>query len=151
MGILPLVKALRLAEERGLDLVEVAPNVVPPVCRIMDYGKYRYEQTKREKESHKHQQATKLKEIRLRPNIEQHDYGVKLNQAKDFLEKRYKVRLNLRFRGREIVHRNAGEELLNRFVSDVKEYGAPETSPKTIGKMILVTLGPVSRQKTKKD
>lgn len=112
----------------------------------MDYGKYRYEQTKREKESHKHQQSAKLKEIRLRPNIEVHDYDVKLNKAKDFLEKKYKVKINLRFRGREIVHKAKGMEILNRFIDDLKDHGVPETRPKTIGKMTLITLGPTSHK-----
>lgn len=116
----------------------------------MDFGKFRYEQTKREKEAHKHHHGTKLKEIRLRPRIESHDYNVKLNQAKEFLEKRHKVRLSLRFRGREIVHRDLGIELLHKFINDLKECGAPESNPKTIGKLILVTLGPISKSKTKK-
>lgn len=149
-GILPLSKALKLAEERGLDLVEVAPQVVPPVCRIMDYGKYRYEQTKREKESQKHQHSSKLKEIRLRPTIEEHDYTVKLNQAKEFLSKKHKVKLCLKFRGREIVYLDAGKKLLERFISELADFGAPESDPKTLGKMVLVTLGPVSKSVHKK-
>lgn len=150
LGVLPLAEALRLAEQRELDLVEVAPNAVPPVCRIMDYGKYRYEQTKREKEAHKKQPGGKLKEIRIRPRIETHDYQVKLQQAKEFLEKRFKLKLSMFFRGREIVHRDTGMELLNRFISDLAGYGAVEAPPKRLGKLVLVTLGPVSRHSVKK-
>lgn len=151
LGVLPLTEALRLAEQRELDLVEVAPNAAPPVCRIMDYGKYRYEQTKREKEAHKKQQGGKLKEIRIRPLIEAHDYQVKLIQARDFLEKRFKIKLSMFFRGREIVHKKNGMELLNKFISDIKDYGAVESPPKMLGKLVLVTLGPVSRHAGKKE
>lgn len=140
-----------MAEQRGLDLVEVAPGAVPPVCRIMDFGKYRYEQTKREKEAHKKQHSGKLKEIRIRPHIEPHDYNVKLEQARDFLHKKYKIKLSMFFRGREIVHRNAGMELLNKFINDLYEYGAVESPPKFLGKLVLITLGPVSRHSNKKE
>jgi len=116
----------------------------------MDYGKYRYEQTKRVKEQHKHQVTAKLKEIRLRPLIEQHDYEVKLHQARDFLEKRYKVRLSMRFRGREIVHKNRGIGLLNKFLEDLKDCGAQESPMKTLGKLLLLTIGPTAKQKAKK-
>lgn len=150
LGILPLTEALKLAEQRGLDLVEVAPNAVPPVCRIMDYGKYRYEQTKREKEAHKKQHSGKLKEIRIGPHIEPHDYQVKLTQAKDFLEKKYKIKLSMFFKGREIVHRDAGIDLLNRFINDLKDYGAIESPIKMIGKTAIVIIGPISKHTAKK-
>jgi translation initiation factor IF-3 len=110
----------------------------------MDYGKYRYEQTKRERETHKKHQSGKLKEIRIRPFIEHHDYNVKLEQAKEFLHKKCKVKLSMFFRGREIVHKDSGMDLLNKFVDDLKEFGAVESPPKTLGKLVLVTLGPVS-------
>jgi translation initiation factor IF-3 len=116
----------------------------------MDYGKYRYEQTKREKETHKKHQSGKLKELRIRPFIEHHDYNVKLEQAKDFLHKKCKVKLSMFFRGREIVHKNSGMEVLNKFINDLNEFGAVESPPKTLGKMVLVTLGPVSSKHTPK-
>lgn len=147
---MPLTEAIKVAEQRELDLVEVAPGAVPPVCRIMDYGKYRYEQTKRERETHKKQQGGKLKEIRIRPVIEPHDYHVKLEQAKEFLVKKNKVKLSMFFRGREIVHRNAGMNLLNKFINDLSGYGAVESPPKFLGKLVLITLGPVSRHIVKK-
>lgn len=149
LGVLPLAEALRLAEQRELDLVEVAPLAVPPVCRIMDYGKYRYEQTKREKEAHKKQHGGKLKEIRIRPRIEPHDYNVKLLQAQDFLTEKNKIKLSMFFRGREIVHRNQGIELLTRFINDLKDYGAIESPMKFLGKLVLVTLGPISKHAAK--
>ncbi len=110
----------------------------------MDYGKYRYEQTKREKETHKKHQSGKLKELRIRPFIEQHDYNVKLEQAKEFLHKKCKVKLSMFFRGREIVHKDSGMDVLNKFINDLSEFGAVESPPKTLGKMVLVTLGPIS-------
>ena len=139
-----------MAEEKELDLVEVAPNAKPPVCRIMDYGKYMYEQTKREKESHKRQHSGRLKEVRIRPRIEEHDYQVKLQQAIDFLGKRSKLKLSMFFRGREIVHLDLGIQLLKKFIDDLKDYGAVETPLKKLGKLLLVTLGPISTGKTKK-
>lgn len=150
MGILSLPAALKLAQERGLDLVEVASQTTPPVCRVMDYGKYRYEQTKRLKESHKNQTTVKLKEIRLRPNIDQHDYLVKVHQAQEFLNKRYKVRLSMRFRGRENVHKNLGIELINKFAEDVKDSGVLESSLKHLGKIIFANIGPISKNKGQK-
>jgi len=116
----------------------------------MDYGKYKYEQSKREKESHKHQQGTKLKEIRIKPNIGSHDYHVKIDQAKKFLEKSYKLKLLMLFRGRQIVHRDIGTGLLKNFIEDLKEDGVPESAPKTIGKMIIITLAPVAKHETQK-
>lgn len=116
----------------------------------MDYGKYRYEQTKREREAHKKQHGGKLKEVRIRPLIEPHDYQVKLTQAKDFLDKKFKVKLSMFFRGREIVHRNTGIELLNKFINDLKDFGAVESPLKILGKLVLVTLGPVSKHTIKK-
>lgn len=150
LGVLPTQEAIRIAEQKELDLVEVAPTATPPVCRVMDYGKYRYEQTKREHEAHKKQHAGKLKEIRIRPVIEHHDYLVKLEQAKEFLEKKDKVKLSMFFRGREILHRDAGMELLNKFVVDLADFGAVESPPKTLGKLVLVTLGPISKHSMKK-
>lgn len=138
-----------MAEQQGLDLVEVAPSAKPPVCRIMDYGKYRYEQTKRIREAHKHQTTIKLKEIRLRPNIETHDFETKLHHAQEFLEKRYKIRVSIFFRGRENLHKERGKEIINKFVEDLKDYGTPESPPKALGKMIIVNIGPTGKPKKK--
>lgn len=140
---------MEISRQKELDLVEVAPKAVPPVCRIMDYGKYRYEQTKREKEANKQHQSAKLKEIRLRPKIESHDYEVKLKQAQKFLSKRHKLRLSLRFKGREIIHKELGMDLLNKFIEDIKDYGVAEKTPKRMGKLVIVTIGPVSRREKK--
>lgn len=150
LGVLPTAEALKVAQQRELDLVEVAPGAVPPVCRIMDYGKYRYEQTKRERETHKKHQSGKLKELRIRPFIEHHDFNVKLEQAREFLHKKCKVKLSMFFRGREIVHRDSGMQVLNKFIADLSDCGAVESPPKFLGKLVLVTLGPVSKHVVKK-
>ena len=131
-----------MAEKQGLDLVEIAPNAQPPVCRIMDYGKYRYEQTKKVKEAKKKQHSFKVKEIKLRPNIEQHDYLTKLKHAQQFLEKNYKIKVSVIFRGRELAHRNIGHQTLNRFLEDIKDYGAVEMRPKDLGRDIVTVIAP---------
>ncbi len=133
---------MALAEKQGLDLVEIAPNAEPPVCRIMDYGKYRYEQTKKVKEAKKKQHSFKVKEIKLRPNIEQHDYLTKLKHGQQFLEKNYKIKVSVIFRGRELAHRNIGHQTLNRFLEDIKEYGAVEMRPKDLGRDIVTVIAP---------
>jgi translation initiation factor IF-3 len=137
--------AIRIAESKILDLVEVQPTSVPPVCRIMDYGKFRYKQTKKEKEAKKKQHVVKVKEIKLRPQIEEHDYLVKLDSVKKFLAKGNKVKLTLVFRGREMAHKEIGEEVLKRFCTDIIEskLGAVESEAKMIGKTVLVVLGPL--------
>jgi len=143
VGIMSLDDAVALAKRQGLDLVEVAPDGNPPVCRIMDYGKYRFEQTKREKEAKKKQHTIKVKEVKFRPNIDDHDYQVKLRHAIDFLQKGFKVKLQVFFRGREFVHPEIGKKLLDRVIGDVAEYGAVESSPKQLGRSISLTIGPV--------
>jgi translation initiation factor IF-3 len=132
-----------MADDRGLDLVEVAPDADPPVCRIMDFGKYRYEQTKKEKVSRKHQHSVRAKEIRLHPNIERHDLEIKEKQARQFLEGGHKVKLSVRFRGRQMAHPEFGHEVLNEIVERVKDVGAVEMRPKMMGRSMTLVIGPL--------
>ena len=120
LGIMRPEEAMRSAEELGLDLVEVAPKADPPVCRIMDYGKYRYQQSKRAKESRKHQHTIIVKEIKYRPKISEHDFDFKTNHVREFLQAGHKVKLTIMFRGRELAHPEFGRELLKRIVADVE-------------------------------
>lgn len=133
LGIMSPRDALRDAEERGLDLVEVAPKAVPPVCRIMDYGKYRYEQKRRARESRKHQHTVTVKEIKFRPKIDKHDFDYKANHVRQFLEEGNKVKVTVMFRGREMAHPEFGQEILRRVIEATKdlctgEYSAESTS-----------------------
>jgi translation initiation factor IF-3 len=146
LGIVEIQKARDVADEKGLDLVEVSPNANPPVCKILDFGKYRFEQSKKIKESKKKQKVIMIKEMRLRPKIEDHDYKTKLRQTIGFLEKGYKVKLSLRFRGREMAHTDIGRELVDRMISDISEFGVAENKPKFEGRVIVTMLAP----KTKK-
>ncbi|MFC1668038.1 translation initiation factor IF-3 [Chlamydiota bacterium] len=142
-GILSKEEALALAEKEGFDLVEVASEADPPVCRIMDYGRFRYEQTKREKEAKKKQHIIKIKEIKFHPNIDVHDYQIKMRHASEFLDKGYKVKVCIVFRGREILHQEKGKELLKKVLDDTVSFGgAVEASPKMMGKNLFVTIGP---------
>ncbi len=137
---MPVTQALRLAEEKGLDLVEVAPNANPPVCRIMDYGKYKYEQSKKEKSHKKKQAATQVKEIRLRPKIEEHDYEFKLKHARKFLEGGHKVKATVMFRGREMAHQEFGHALIKRFIEDLADIAKVAREPTMEGRQIVVYL-----------
>jgi translation initiation factor IF-3 len=134
--------ALRLAEERQQDLVEIAPAAKPPVCRIMDFGKYKYEQSKREKEARKKQKIISVKEIKMRPNIEDHDFEVKAKSAIRFLKDGDKVKATVVFRGREIVHTQIGQQLLKRLADDLKEISNIERVPKLEGKNMIMILAP---------
>ncbi|MDP8248321.1 MAG: translation initiation factor IF-3 [Candidatus Tritonobacter lacicola] len=138
IGILPLIQALELAKQCELDLVEVAPEANPPVCKIMDFGKYRYNKTKKNRTARKKHHADKLKEIKIRPRIFKHDYEIKLNRAIKFLEKGYKVKLTLRFRRRELQHKELGEEVMTRLVNDLSGLGAPEGNKKWAGKNNMI-------------
>ncbi|MGB9867900.1 MAG: translation initiation factor IF-3 [Bacillota bacterium] len=142
LGIVSLRDALRAAAERGLDLVEVAPTAKPPVCRIMDYGKYKYEQAKKEKEAKKKQKVSELKEIKVRPTIDDHDFEVKLRSARRFLADGDRVRIVVMFRGREISHLDLGKEILQRFARGVVELAIVEKPPKVEGKNMTMTLAP---------
>ncbi len=136
---------MSMAEEAGLDLVEISPNASPPVCKIMDYGKYKYEQQKREAEARKKQKIIEVKEVKFRPNTDTHDYDVKMRNVLKFLEKGDKVKVTLRFRGREMAHQDLGRELLNRVAEDVKDLGKVENMPKMEGRQMIMVIGPVAR------
>lgn len=150
-GVMSLNDAISLARRHGVDLVEVAPNATPPVCRVVDFGKFRYEQSKKEKESKKHQHANKVKEIQLSPNIDPHDFGVKLTHAIDFLCEEMKVKLSLRFRGREMAHQEFGFQVVNKFISETAPYGHADSPPKLTGRAINVMLSPHPRNKRAKN
>lgn len=146
LGVLPLREALRLAEERQLDLVEVAPQAKPPVCRIMDYGKFRYEQSKKEKEAKKKQKIITVKEVKLRPNIEDHDFNVKAKNVIRFLKDGDKVKATIMFRGRQIVHPDLGKQLLVRLAKEVSDLANVERPPKLEGKNMIMVLAPKLQQ-----
>ena len=147
LGIMATRDALRMAEEQHLDLVEVAPKAKPPGCRIMDFGKYRYEQQKREKEAKKKQKIVTIKEVKLRPNIEQHDFNVKLKNALRFLEEGNKVKVTIMFRGRELSHPELGREVLDRVSEQLKELVAIERDAKLEGKNMTMILAPKAQTK----
>jgi translation initiation factor IF-3 len=131
-----------LAQEAGLDLVEISPTAVPPVCKIMDYGKYKYEQQKREAEARKKQKIIEIKEIKFRPGTDTHDYEVKMRSVHRFLEEGDKVKITLRFRGREMAHQQLGMELLNRVAADVAQKGKIESMPKLEGRQMVMMIAP---------
>jgi translation initiation factor IF-3 len=136
-----------MARQQGVDLVEIAPNANPPVCRLVDYGKYRYEQAKRDKEAKKHQHANRVKEIQLSPGIDSHDFSVKLSHAIDFLCEDMKVKVTLRFRGREMAHQEFGFQVVQKLIKEVTPFGHPDAPPKLIGRGINVMLSPLPRNK----
>ncbi len=146
LGIVPLKEALQRAVDRNLDLVNVAPTANPPVCRIMDYGKYKYEQTKREKDARKNQKVISVKEIRLSTNIEENDFQTKLRNARKFLEKGDKVKVTIRFRGRQIAHSDLGREVLIKLYENVKDIASMERAPKMEGRSMLMILIPSSEK-----
>ncbi len=142
VGVLPVREALSLAESRGLDLVEVSPTARPPVCRIMDYGKFKYEQNRRARKAKKKQHQMQLKEIKLRPKIEDHDYGFKIQHAREFLSGRDKVKLTVTFRGREIAHQDLGYRLLQKAIADLAEFASVESPPRSEGRTLNAVLMP---------
>ncbi len=149
-GVLSLGDALNLARVHGVDLVEIAPNANPPVCRIVDFGKFRYEQSKKDKESKKHQHATLVKEVQLSPRIDPHDLSVKLAHAIDFLCEDMKVKITLKFRGREMAHTEFGFQVIQKFLAEIAPYGHPDFTPKLIGKGINAMISPLPRNKRAK-
>jgi translation initiation factor IF-3 len=151
LGVLSLGEAINLARNQGVDLVEIAPNATPPVCRLVDFGKYRYELAKQEKEARKHQHANKVKEVQLSPNIDTHDFAVKLQHATNFLCEDMKVKITLRFRGREMAHKEFGFQQVERFVASLTQFGHPDAPAKLIGKGINVMLSPLPRAKRAKN
>jgi translation initiation factor IF-3 len=151
LGVMSLSDALNLARNAGVDLVEIAPNAVPPVCRIVDFGKYRYEMAKKEKESKKHQHASVVKEVQLSPRIDPHDLGVKTNHAIGFLCEDMKVKVALKFRGREMAHTEFGFQVINKFVENIAPWGHPDFQPKLIGRNINLMISPLPRNKRAKN
>ncbi len=146
IGIKKFDEALRMSEERGFDLVEVAPQANPPVCKIMDYGKYKYEQAKKRQKQKRNQNVMKVKEVQMGVKIQDHDFNVKLKQARRFLNDKNKVKVRIRFRGREMVHKNLGYELMDRLKEKTEDIGKVESSPKMEGHSMLMFLTPISEK-----
>ena len=142
LGIVPTAQALAMARERGLDLVEVAPNAIPPVCRIMDYGRARYEQSRKERESRRNSKAITIKELRMKPKIDDHDLDTKGKRAKEFLEEGDKVKLTVTFRGREMLHTEIGRALLDRLLDQLNPYAVIESPPRLEGRAMSAMLAP---------
>lgn len=142
LGIIPAKEALRLATESNMDLVKIAPQAVPPVCRIMDYGKYRFEQQKREKEARKNQKIVEIKEIRLSANIDVHDFNTKLGHAIKFLQEGNKIKTSIRFRGRELSRTSRGTDVMNRFAEALEEHGTVEKAPVLDGRSMQMFVAP---------
>ena len=150
LGIMSAREALQLAAERNLDLVKIAPTANPPVCRIMDYGKYRFEQQKKEKEARKNQRVVDTKEIRLSLNIDTNDFNTKVNHAKRFLKEGNKVKASIRFRGREMAHTDLGQEVMKRFAQVMSEFAVIEKQPKLEGRSMQMFLAPLPKDKAQK-
>ena len=142
LGVIPINEALKIAENLSLDLVEIQPNVNPPVCKILDYGKFKYEAQKRKNEARKKQKIIDVKEIKLRPNIDNNDFVVKMKQVKKFIENGDKVKITLRFRGREMAHQTLGATVLDRVKDDTEELCKVETLPKLEGRQMVMILAP---------
>ena len=144
LGVVTVSEAMSLAVRAGLDLVEVSPNAEPPVCRIMDFGKFKYEQARKERDARKHQHAAEMKEVKFHANVADHDFETKVNHIHGFLEKGMKVKCSLYFRGRENAHRELGFEVINRVMKSCEEMAQPDMPPKLIGSSIVMVLGPRS-------
>jgi len=150
LGVLSVAEALSRAEHEGLDLIEIAPNAEPPVCKIIDYGKFRYQQTKKEKESKKSQHQVKVKEVKVKPNTDEHDIQVKLKHAREFIAKGNKVRLTCVFRGREMLHPEFGEKVIHKMCEELADVATPESPAKLLGKNLSVVLAPGAKKKVEK-
>lgn len=144
LGVVPPERALEIAVEQDLDLVEISPNAEPPVCKIMDFGKYKYEQQKRESEARRKTKTFEVKEVKFRPNTDSHDYDVKMRNVTRFLESGDKVKVTLRFRGREMAHQHLGRELLERVAADVEGLGKVEHMPKMEGRQMIMIVVPAA-------
>ena len=142
IGVVPIARALEMAEEASLDLVEISPNAEPPVCRLMDYGKFRFEQQKKNQSARKKQKQVQVKEIKFRPGTDIGDYRVKLRNLIRFLEEGDRVKVTLRFRGREMAHQDLGRDLLERVKTDLEEYGTVEQFPKMEGRQMVMVMSP---------
>ena len=145
LGVLDTSEAIRKAEDFGLDLVEVQPNADPPVCKILDYGKFKYEAQKRANEARKKQKIIEVKEIKLRPNIDEHDYQVKMRNVQKFLNAGDKVKVTLRFRGREMAHQELGANVLTRVQQETDEFAKVEAMPKLEGRQMIMMIGPLPK------
>ncbi|MFO8128082.1 MAG: translation initiation factor IF-3 [Yoonia sp.] len=145
VGVVTPERAMVMADDAGLDLVEISPNANPPVCKIMDYGKFKYETQKKEAEARKKQKIIEIKEVKFRPNTDSHDYEVKMRNVFKFLENGDKVKITLRFRGREMAHQQLGRELLERVAEDTKDIGKVENFPKMEGRQMVMLIGPVTK------
>ena len=143
VGVVSPEKALELSEEVGLDLVEISPNAAPPVCKIMDYGKYKYEQQKKESEARKNQKIIEVKEIKFRPGTDTHDYNFKIKNAKKFIIKGDKVKFTVKFKGREMQHTELGKELMNKIIEETKDIAKVESRPKFEGRQMVMIIQPV--------
>ncbi len=143
LGVLPTQEALRLAREQNLDLVEVSPTSRPPVCRIMDFGKYKYEQSKKQKQSKKKQHTFQVKEVKFRPKTEEHDYQFKKRHAEEFLSKHFKVKVTVMFRGREMDHREMGYRILERLTKDLEHVGQVDRQPEFEGRLMVMYIAPL--------
>lgn len=150
LGIMSAQDALNMAEEQNLDLVKISPNAVPPVCKLMDYGKFRFEQTKREKEARKNQRVVEIKEVRMSPSIDVNDFNVKLRNAQKFLSEGNRCKVTVRFRGREMAHTSIGQDLLLKFADDCGEVAVMDKSPKLEGRHMSIFLSPKTAKDTKK-
>ncbi|MDD4939267.1 MAG: translation initiation factor IF-3 [Candidatus Omnitrophica bacterium] len=142
LGVVPIQNAIDIANQHELDLVEVAPQASPPVCRIIDFSKFKYDQEKKEREAKKHQRQSRLKEIRLKPNIDDHDYEIKVKHALEFLKKKDKVKVSLFFRGRQMEHLDIGRKILDKFITDVRNEGQVEKEPVLEGRIISFMVAP---------
>jgi translation initiation factor IF-3 len=151
LGVFQLNDALNLARQQGVDLVEISPNAVPPVCRLVEIGKFRYELAKKEKESRKHQHASTVKEVQLSPRIDPHDLGIKMQHAINFLCEDMKVKVALKFRGREMQHTEFGFDVIKKFIADIAPYGHPDFEPKLVGRAINLMISPLPRAKRAKN
>jgi len=149
-GILTIQEATALAEASNLDLVEIAPNAEPPVCKIIDYGKFRYQQTKKERENKKAQHQVKIKEVKVKPNTDEHDLQVKLGRAREFIEKGNKVRLTCMFRGREMAHPEIGRRVIQRMIDALSDIATAEAFPKQMGRSLSVTIAPGGKKTKEK-
>jgi len=147
LGVMPPKKALAIAKELGLDLVEVSPTAKPPVCRILDFGKYLYEQSKKQKESKSTSTSQKVKEIKLRVSIDTHDYMTKIRRAEDFLDKGNKLKISLQFRGREMEHKDLGIQRVKQALEDLSQVGSPDNEPKLVGRNVSALMSPLPATK----
>ncbi len=150
LGVIPLSEAIVLARNKGVDLVEIAPNANPPVCRLIEFGKYKYEQEKRQKENRKSQHANKVKEVQLSANIDPHDFKTKVDHAIEFLCEDMKVKASLRFRGREMAHTEFGFKVVRQFIADIAPWGHQDFEPKLTGRSINVMVSPLPKTKRAK-